>query len=97
MHLKIISFSKGYYTEKGIEVYGVIIFVTEMLEKIRNLHSDFLKDEEQVKKARNKLDTSRQTRQDTKKELAKCQLRPLDTLEKKVKGLSVAKLNEEVR
>ncbi|XP_060770777.1 laminin subunit beta-4 isoform X2 [Neoarius graeffei] len=70
--------------------------MNEMLEKIRNLHSDFLKDEERVKKVKNKLDASRQTREDTKKELAKCQLRPLDVLEKKVKELSVAKLNEEI-
>lgn len=96
---KTLSFSKGYNTDpvKDIEVYGVIMFVAEMLEKIRNLHSDFLKDEERVKKVKNKLDASRQTREDTKKELAKCQLRPLDVLEKKVKELSVAKLNEEVR
>lgn len=71
-------------------------FVTDTLQNIRKLHMDFLKDEERVKKARNKIDTSRQTRQDTKKELAKCQPRPLDVLEKKVRGLSVAKLNEEV-
>lgn len=82
---------------KGIEEYGVSIFLTDTLEKIRKLHADLQKDEERVKKARNKLDTSRQIRQDTKKELVKCQLRPLDVLEKKVKGLSVAKLNEEVR
>ncbi|KAM9497011.1 laminin subunit beta-4 [Clarias gariepinus] len=66
------------------------------LEKIRKLHAGFLKDEERVKKARNKIDTSRLIRQDIKKELTKCQLRPLDVLEKKVKGLSVAKLNEEI-
>ncbi|KAI5627047.1 laminin subunit beta-4 precursor, partial [Silurus asotus] len=68
----------------------------DALEKIRNLHNDFLKDEERVKKARNNIDDSRQTRQDTKKELAKCQLRPLDVLERKVKELSVTKLNEEI-
>lgn len=75
----------------------MIIFVTEAMEKIRKLHTDFLKDEERVKKAKNKTDNSRETRHVTTKELAKCQLRPLDVLEKKVKGLSVAKLNEEVR
>lgn len=84
-------------SKKSIEVYGVSIFVTDTLDKIRKLHTDFLKDEERVKVARNKIDNSRQTRQDTKKELTKCQIRPLDVLEKKVKGLSVAKLNEEVR
>lgn len=97
---KILSFSKGCYTDpviKPLKYVGVFIFVTDALEKIRKLHTDFLKDEERVKKARNKIDASRQTRLDTKKELAKCQLRPLDVLEKKVKGLSVAKLNEEVR
>ncbi|XP_058264408.1 laminin subunit beta-4 isoform X2 [Hemibagrus wyckioides] len=70
--------------------------LNDTLERIRKLHTDFLKDEERVKKARNKIDTSRQTRQETKKELSRCQLRPLDILEKKVKGLSVARLNEEI-
>lgn len=74
----------------------VLFFITDTLEYIRKIHTDFLKDEERVKKARNKIDNSRQTRQDTRKELAKCQLKPLDVLEKKVKGLSVASLNEEV-
>lgn len=70
--------------------------LNDTLEKIRKLHADFVKDEEKVKEAKGILDASRQIRQDTKEELAKCQRRPLDLLEKKVKALSVAGLNEEI-
>ncbi|XP_066523971.1 laminin subunit beta-4 [Hoplias malabaricus] len=70
--------------------------LNDTLEKIRKLHSDFMKDEERVKQAEGVLDSSRQIRQDTKKELAKCEKRPLDVLNKKVQALSVAQLNEEI-
>uniref|UniRef100_A0AAR2JSM0 Laminin subunit beta 4 n=1 Tax=Pygocentrus nattereri TaxID=42514 RepID=A0AAR2JSM0_PYGNA len=72
----------------------ILLFYT--LKKIRKLHADFMKDEEKVKEANGIVEASRQTRQDTKRELAKCQQRPLDVLEKKVKALNVAQLNEEI-
>ncbi|XP_076863385.1 laminin subunit beta-4 [Brachyhypopomus gauderio] len=70
--------------------------LNDTLEKIRKLHATFMKDEERVKKATNVLGVSMQTRQNTKMDLSRCQLTPLDVLEKKVKVLSVAKLNEEI-
>ncbi|XP_072529806.1 laminin subunit beta-4 [Salminus brasiliensis] len=70
--------------------------LNDTLEKIRKLYANFMKDEERVKEAKGFLDASRQIRQDTKQELAKCQQRPLDILEKKVRLLSVARLNEEI-
>ncbi|XP_062856618.1 laminin subunit beta-4-like [Trichomycterus rosablanca] len=70
--------------------------INDGFQKIRKLHANFLKDETRVNNAKKKLDASMQTRQDAKRELAKCEQKPLDELEKKVKDLSVAKLNEEI-
>lgn len=50
-----------------------------------------------VKNAKEMLDASKDTRQDTKRKLTKCEQTPLDELEKKVKDLSVARLSEEVQ
>lgn len=71
--------------------------VSDTLAKIRGFYADFIKAEEQMKVSKGILEASRQTRQDTKQELTKCQRRALDELEKKVKALTVAQLNEEVR
>ncbi|KAI4872139.1 hypothetical protein NFI96_031073 [Prochilodus magdalenae] len=68
--------------------------LNDTLKKIQKLHADFMKDEERVKEANAILEASRQTRQNTK--IPQCQSGPLTALEKKVKALSVAQLNEEI-
>ncbi|XP_026876532.2 laminin subunit beta-4 [Electrophorus electricus] len=70
--------------------------LNDTLEKIRKFHATFMKDEERVKKATDVIWVSTQTRQGTKRDLTKCLQTPLDALEKKVKALSVARLNEKI-
>ncbi|XP_076120651.1 laminin subunit beta-4 [Alosa pseudoharengus] len=70
--------------------------LNDTLEEIRQQYKDFIKDEERVKDAEDKVESSRDIRQKTKLELAKCHTEDWDTIEKKVKALNVVKFNEEV-
>ncbi|XP_031417593.1 laminin subunit beta-4 [Clupea harengus] len=70
--------------------------LNDTLEEVRQHYKDFIKDEERVKDADAKLDSSRELRQKSKLELSKCHTGDWDTLEKKIKALTVTKLNENV-
>uniref|UniRef100_A0A8C7F687 Laminin subunit beta-1 n=1 Tax=Oncorhynchus kisutch TaxID=8019 RepID=A0A8C7F687_ONCKI len=69
----------------------------EALEKIRKQHADFMADEKKVKEAERALENSMDTRQEIKDHLSSCSiLGDMEGLEKKVKALSVAKLNKNI-
>lgn len=69
----------------------------EALEKIRKQHADFMAEEKKVKEAERALENSMDTRQEIKDHLSSCSiLGDMEGLEKKVKALSVAKLNKNV-
>ena len=61
----------------------------DTLEEVRQHYKDFIKDEERVKDADAKLDSSRELRQKSKLELSKCHTGDWDTLEKKINALTV--------
>uniref|UniRef100_A0A4W5Q591 Laminin subunit beta-1 n=1 Tax=Hucho hucho TaxID=62062 RepID=A0A4W5Q591_9TELE len=69
----------------------------EALEKIRKQHADFMAAEKKVKETERALENSMDTRQEIKDHLSSCSiLGDMEGLEKKVKALSVAKLNKNV-
>ncbi|XP_014003610.1 laminin subunit beta-4 isoform X3 [Salmo salar] len=69
----------------------------EALEKIRKQHADFMAEEKKVKEAERALENSMDTRQEIKDHLSSCSiLGDMEGLEKKVKALSVAKLNKNI-
>uniref|UniRef100_A0A674AJP4 Laminin subunit beta-1 n=1 Tax=Salmo trutta TaxID=8032 RepID=A0A674AJP4_SALTR len=69
----------------------------EALEKIRKQHTDFMADEKKVKEAERALENSMDTRQEIKDHLSSCSiLGDMEGLEKKVKALSVSKLNKNI-
>lgn len=71
--------------------------VSEALDEIRKLHKEYMIDEKRVKKAEKAVEDSMDTRLAVKDKLASCSAQgDMEQLEKKVKSLSVAKLNENV-
>lgn len=73
---------------------GVISIDT--LNTIKKLYEEFTDSEKKVEAAKKAQEASRNTRENVTVELAKCRIGEMDKLEKKVKALSVAGLNEKV-
>ncbi|XP_015257331.1 PREDICTED: laminin subunit beta-4-like isoform X1 [Cyprinodon variegatus] len=71
--------------------------VEEMLEEIQKLHKIFMSDEKRLRNSSKAVEDSMDTRQELKRKLSMCKGRgPMAALEKKVKELSVLKLNQKV-
>lgn len=72
--------------------------VAELLNEIQTLHKTFLSDEKRVRSSTKAVEDSMDTRQKAKHKLHTCKCSGnLATLAKKVKELSVVKLNKKVR
>uniref|UniRef100_A0A3Q2TNH0 Laminin subunit beta-4-like n=1 Tax=Fundulus heteroclitus TaxID=8078 RepID=A0A3Q2TNH0_FUNHE len=71
--------------------------VAELLGEIQKLHKTFMSDEKRVRSSNKAVEDSMDTRQEVKRKLSMCGGGgDLATLEKKVKELSVLKLNQKV-
>lgn len=70
--------------------------LNDNVNKIRELYKKFTEDEKKVEAAKKMQEDSEKTREKVALELTKCRKGQIDLLEKKVKDLSVAKLNEEI-
>lgn len=71
--------------------------VVELLDEIKKLHKAFMLEEKRVRNANKALEDSMDTRQEVRQKLSTCSSQgDLDQLEKKVKGLSVVNLNQNV-
>lgn len=72
--------------------------VAELLNEIQKLHKTFLSDEKRVRSSTKAVEDSMDTRQKVKHKLDTCKCNGnLAMLRKKVKELSVVKLNQKVR
>ncbi len=84
---------------KGIVGYyatTVYVISTDILNKIKKLYEEFTDSEKKVEAAKKAQEASRKTRENVTLEFAKCRIGEMDKLERKVKDLSVANLNEKV-
>jgi len=72
------------------------VFFSDILNKIKKLYDEFTDSVKKVETAKKVQEASRKTRENATLELAKCRIGEMDKLERKVKALSVANLNEEV-
>lgn len=70
--------------------------INDTLNTIKKLYEEFTDSEKKVEAAKKAQEASRNTRENVTVELAKCRIGEMDKLEKKVKALSVAGLNEKV-
>ncbi|KAM4733907.1 laminin subunit beta-4 isoform 2-T2 [Anableps anableps] len=71
--------------------------VEELLQEIQKLHKTFMSDEKRLRNSNKAVEDSMDTRQEAKRKLSMCSGRgDLATLEKKVKELSMRKLNQKV-
>lgn len=69
----------------------------ELLDEIKKLHKSFMSEEKRVRNANKAVEDSMDTRQEVKRKLSTCSSRgDLALLEKKVNGLSVVNLNQQV-
>ncbi|XP_034542548.1 laminin subunit beta-4 [Notolabrus celidotus] len=69
----------------------------ELLDEVQKFHKSFMSDEKRVRNAGKVMEDSMDTRQDAKLKLSMCSSRgDLAPLEKKVKELSIANLNQKV-
>lgn len=69
---------------------------TDIFNKIKKFYDEFTDSEKKVEAAKKVQEASRKTREKVTLELAKCQIGEMDKLERKVKALSAANINEEV-
>lgn len=70
--------------------------VNDILNKIKKFYNEFTDSEKKVEAAKKVQEASRKTREKVTLELAKCRIGEMDKLERKVKALSAANINEEV-
>lgn len=66
------------------------------MNKIKKFYNEFTDSEKKVEAAKKVQEASRKTREKVTLELAKCRIGEMDKLERKVKALSAANINEEV-
>ncbi|XP_056307443.1 laminin subunit beta-4 [Danio aesculapii] len=70
--------------------------LNDILNKIKKFYDEFTDSEKKVEAAKKVQEASRKTREKVTLELAKCRIGEMDKLERKVKALSAANINEEV-
>lgn len=81
---------------KGATIELFCLISSDILNKIKKLYDEFTDSVKKVEAAKKVLEASRKTRDNVTLELAKCSIGEMDKLERNLKALSVANLNEEV-